>query len=149
MALRSIDKCNIFMPRTVSGCVPFKLDDEGKVFVLMIQSLNRGDWIFPKGSVEHGETLEETAARETFEEAGVTGALGIGLGVIAIVSRAGNCADGNFFLLRVETEHEEYPEKHRRRHWLAIAEAEKCVERSYVQSILQRAIELLQRPAFI
>ena len=34
---------------------------------------NPRDWIFPKGHVEAGETLEETAVRELAEEAGVAG----------------------------------------------------------------------------
>ena len=31
----------------------------------------QGHWSFPKGHIEEGETLEETAIRETFEETGI------------------------------------------------------------------------------
>lgn len=33
----------------------------------------RGDWVLPKGRVESGETLEDTALREVQEESGIEG----------------------------------------------------------------------------
>jgi 8-oxo-dGTP pyrophosphatase MutT (NUDIX family) len=48
----------------------------GEPRVLLVQSRQgTGDWIFPKGHVESGETLEQTALRELQEEAGVTGSV--------------------------------------------------------------------------
>jgi 8-oxo-dGTP pyrophosphatase MutT (NUDIX family) len=41
--------------------------------VLLITSLNSKRWILPKGWLEPGLTPAESAAREAFEEAGVTG----------------------------------------------------------------------------
>jgi 8-oxo-dGTP pyrophosphatase MutT (NUDIX family) len=44
----------------------------GKVLVLYKNYKNRYEgWVLPKGTVESGETHEETALREVFEEAGV------------------------------------------------------------------------------
>lgn len=43
--------------------------DQGKVLVL---HKARGGWVLPKGRVEAGESLEETALREVQEEAGVS-----------------------------------------------------------------------------
>ena len=43
--------------------------------VLLITSLNTRRWILPKGWLMPDMTLTETAAREAFEEAGVTGAI--------------------------------------------------------------------------
>ena len=31
----------------------------------------RGEWVLPKGRVEKGESLEQTAIREVFEESGL------------------------------------------------------------------------------
>lgn len=43
--------------------------DHGKVLVL---HKTRGGWVLPKGRVEAGESLEETALREVCEESGVS-----------------------------------------------------------------------------
>jgi NUDIX domain len=58
--------------RLVTGCVPIL--EGGKI--LLASSSRKPDWIFPKGGWEQDETLEESAIRECFEEAGVTGVLG-------------------------------------------------------------------------
>jgi 8-oxo-dGTP pyrophosphatase MutT (NUDIX family) len=47
------------------------------VEVLLVTSLNSKRWILPKGWIEPGLTAAENAAREAFEEAGVTGKIGI------------------------------------------------------------------------
>lgn len=50
------------------GTVPFTVED-GKILFLLIQSKENGNCGFPKGHMEGNETEEETALRETFEEA--------------------------------------------------------------------------------
>lgn len=44
------------------------LDADGRVLLVRYRS---GAWAFPKGHVEPGETLEQTAVREVHEETGV------------------------------------------------------------------------------
>jgi 8-oxo-dGTP pyrophosphatase MutT (NUDIX family) len=44
---------------------------DGDVQILMIQDL-LGRWTIPKGHVEEGESLEQTAVREVAEETGLT-----------------------------------------------------------------------------
>jgi 8-oxo-dGTP pyrophosphatase MutT (NUDIX family) len=46
---------------------------KGRDEVLLIRGLRSGKWGIPKGGVEAGETTSEAAAREAFEEAGVSG----------------------------------------------------------------------------
>jgi len=49
---------------------------DGDITVLLVSSKKEpGNWIFPKGHVERGESAAEAALRETEEEAGVDGAL--------------------------------------------------------------------------
>jgi len=62
--------------RTVSvvsaGGVVF--DARGRV--LLLRRTDEGTWCFPKGHVEPGETLKETAAREIREECGLACTIG-------------------------------------------------------------------------
>ena len=52
------------------GALVFYLKNN-KEQVLLIKHSNSGHWSFPKGHVEAGETLEETAKREVLEETGL------------------------------------------------------------------------------
>ena len=58
--------------RLTTGCVPIMKDGR----ILFCSSSRKEAWILPKGGWESDETLEESAMRETFEEAGVLGVLG-------------------------------------------------------------------------
>ena len=54
---------------------------EGKMVVLVVHRTRYGDVSIPKGKVDPGETLPQTAAREIEEETGLQVALGVPLGV--------------------------------------------------------------------
>lgn len=57
------------MKEISSGCIAYKRENS-EIYLLMI--LDRfGYWTFPKGKVEEGESLEETAIRELKEETGI------------------------------------------------------------------------------
>ena len=53
-----------------AGGVVYRRGDEGGVEILMIQD-RLGRWTIPKGHVEEGESLEQTALREVAEETGL------------------------------------------------------------------------------
>jgi len=56
------------MKEVSAGCIVYRRNN--KVYLLMI--LDRfGYWTFPKGKLEEGESLEETAVREVKEETGI------------------------------------------------------------------------------
>ena len=60
------------MSKEVSaGGVVFLRDSFGNINYLLIQSKNWKNWAFPKGHVDEGETKEQTAIREIFEETGL------------------------------------------------------------------------------
>lgn len=52
--------------------VPFRRRGE-RIEICLITSLKKGNWILPKGIIDPGETLEETALKEALEEAGLHG----------------------------------------------------------------------------
>lgn len=50
-----------------------RANDEGRTEVLLVTSRDSKRWVLPKGAVEKKESSSQAAAREAFEEAGVTG----------------------------------------------------------------------------
>jgi 8-oxo-dGTP pyrophosphatase MutT (NUDIX family)/phosphohistidine phosphatase SixA len=56
--------------------------EKGSLEVLIIHRPRYGDWSWPKGKLDPGETTPECAVRETFEEVGVSVKLGIPLATI-------------------------------------------------------------------
>jgi 8-oxo-dGTP diphosphatase len=62
---------------------------EGKLRVLLISRTRYRDWTLPKGKVDPGETLAETAVREIREETGIRVSLGVPVGVSRYVMPTG------------------------------------------------------------
>ena len=54
-----------------AGCVPYRVR-KGQLEVCLITT-RKGRWGFPKGIIDPGETREETALKESEEEAGLVG----------------------------------------------------------------------------
>jgi 8-oxo-dGTP diphosphatase len=67
-----------------AGAVVWRLI-EGKLMVLVIHRTAYADVTLPKGKVDPGETLAETAVREVFEETGVHGVVDRKLGDVRYV----------------------------------------------------------------
>ncbi|MDL5351040.1 NUDIX hydrolase [Microbacterium sp. zg-YB36] len=63
-----------------AGGVVWRVVD-GKLLVLLIHRTRYRDVTLPKGKVDPGETLAETAVREIHEETGIRVSLGVALGV--------------------------------------------------------------------
>jgi len=61
-------------PRPAVGVVVFRTVENGATEVLLVKrdkAPSRGLWAVPGGSIELGETLEQAAEREVYEETGV------------------------------------------------------------------------------
>ena len=63
-----------------AGAVCWRIVD-GKMMVLVIHRTVHGDVTIPKGKVDPGESLPQTAVREILEETGLAVALGVPVGV--------------------------------------------------------------------
>lgn len=59
-------------PRQIAA-LPFWISPEGSLEVFLVTSRGSRRWIIPKGNPIRGLTPKEVAAREAYEEAGLTG----------------------------------------------------------------------------
>ena len=94
-------------------------------------------WIFPKGHIEHGEKAEETAVRETREEAGVEGEP---LGPVGKPLEFDNGRERvrvQYFLMRAKSERPS-PEGRAKR-WFSIEDAAKEVRYNDARRLLALA----------
>src|SRR5205085_5647367 len=60
-------------PRGQSAALPWRRTGKGDLEVLLITSRETRRWVIPKGWPIKGKSSAKSAAREAFEEAGVTG----------------------------------------------------------------------------
>lgn len=60
---------------TAAGAVMWRPGPDGPE-VAVVHRPKKSDWSFPKGKPEPGESVEQTARREVFEETGMTPVLG-------------------------------------------------------------------------
>ena len=69
-------------PVLAAGAVIWKITPKGKLRILVVHRTQHKDVSLPKGKLDPGETLPETAVREIAEETGLIVALGAPLGVV-------------------------------------------------------------------
>ncbi len=64
-----------------AGGVIVRDSGSGTLEFCLVHRPQYDDWTFPKGRVENGESIDETAHREILEEAGITAAIVPGVSV--------------------------------------------------------------------
>jgi 8-oxo-dGTP pyrophosphatase MutT (NUDIX family) len=129
-----------------AAAVPFRCGPSGPEF-LLITSRGRGDWIFPKGIVEAGETPAMTAAKEAGEESGIAGAVeGPAFASYAETRRQAR-REVEVFLFRYQGDLPRWDEgRFRRRRWCGFEEATALIRRRELAEILARAHRILASP---
>ena len=100
-----------------SGVVAYRCE-KGKEPVILVVSARtyKNQWVFPVGSVEKGESLENAARRECEEESGYRVNIGDRLDSIETL-KDGHAKRFTFFLATIEGETDEW-EMDRQRKWL-------------------------------
>jgi 8-oxo-dGTP pyrophosphatase MutT (NUDIX family) len=103
-----------------AGAVVVSLSGPAPRVLLVTSRSNPAHWLFPKGHVEAGETVEEAAVREAEEEAGVRGRLLDRCGSISF-SHDGKTYRVDYVLLL--TEDDGRPERGRTLGWFSYEDA--------------------------
>ena len=116
-----------------TGALPWRLSKGRKPEVLLVTGRRSGRWMIPKGWPMAGKSLADAAAREAFEEAGISGTVDpTPLGSFRH-AKSGFFGTTNVEIvvhsLSVETELVDWPERGERdRQWFPIKKALAAVE---------------------
>jgi 8-oxo-dGTP pyrophosphatase MutT (NUDIX family) len=111
---------------------------------MLVTSRETRRWIIPKGWPHKGKTPHRSAAREAFEEAGVTGAVSTrSIGSFSYEKRLKRGAlvecEVLVFALRVQGQNNKWPErKEREVKWLSASAAAKTVREPQLGEIIRR-----------
>lgn len=134
-------------PRILQACaVPYRINEAGELEFCLITSSGRGDWIFPKGIIDPGETPKTTAVKESREEAGLHGTIeGKPLGEYEY-SKWDASLRVTAYLMRVTAEDKTWDEaEFRQRCWYTAKEAKKLIRRNKLQTLLDAALTRLEK----
>src|SRR3954462_3527637 len=106
-----------------AAAVPFRVLDDGRIEVMLIRRKDK-PWGIPKGGVDVGRTLRDTALNEAAEEAGGHGeVLEDALGEFMYQKKKGECLV-SVYAMRVTSIDEHFLEEDfRERKWVVIDEA--------------------------
>ncbi|NIP30805.1 MAG: NUDIX domain-containing protein [Candidatus Dadabacteria bacterium] len=100
-----------------AGTIAYRNNDSGNIEVLLVSSRKHKDsWVFPVGTVEKNETLEQAAKRECVEESGYIVELENNIDTTTI-ENPDEINIFTFFSARVIGETDDY-EKDRKRIWI-------------------------------
>lgn len=88
-------------PVLAAGAVCWREGADGAVEILLVHRTQHRDCSIPKGKVDPGETLPETAVREIAEETGLLVGLGVPLGVVEYTLPNGRPKQVSYWAARV------------------------------------------------
>jgi 8-oxo-dGTP pyrophosphatase MutT (NUDIX family) len=123
-----------------SGVIPYTIKD-GKLLLLLITSISKGNWIIPKGIIDDGFSPQESAMNEAYEEAGVRGQIDNKIiGAYNYHKWGGRC-EVQVFAYAVTEMLDEWPEMHmRERAWFSKENAAEQIKNPDLRDVVQRFI---------
>ena len=112
-----------------SSVIPYRLN-AGQFEILIISSSKNNHWVIPKGIADPGHTLQESAAKEAWEEAGVEGQVAqTALGNYSYSKWRATCTVAVYpMAVSHQLPEDEWQECHRGRRWLPAKEAIKLLK---------------------
>jgi 8-oxo-dGTP pyrophosphatase MutT (NUDIX family) len=130
--------------RVQYGALPYRLDDDASIKVLLVTSRETKRWIIPKGWPIKGLKPSKAAAREAYEEAGVRGRIaGRAFGHYVYEKRLEDRGTTvpcqvEVFPLLVKRQSKDWPEsKQRTARWFSAAEAAALVDNDQLYNLIR------------
>jgi ADP-ribose pyrophosphatase YjhB (NUDIX family) len=129
-----------------SCVIPYRISN-GSIELLLITSIKKQKWIFPKGFIEFNLSAFESAKKEAYEEAGVIGENEtVELGSFDL-KKKNQTSHVKIFSMEVTKELKDYPEKNlRKRKWFTVKEALENIENSDIKNFVNK-LEMKVKPA--
>jgi 8-oxo-dGTP pyrophosphatase MutT (NUDIX family) len=126
-----------------SGVIPYRLNkgeaSGEQLEVLLITSRKRKRWLIPKGIIECSMRPQDSAAKEAYEEAGVTGCVSDVLIGTYTYNKWGGICKVKVFPFKVTEVLEDWPEADiRDRQWVSIEEAANRMKEDSLKAILRK-----------
>ena len=120
-----------------SAVIPYRRTKSG-IEILLVTSRGGKRWIIPKGIIDPGTTALESARKEAYGEAGVSGPVGsTALGKYQYEKWGGTCTV-KVFPMEVDSELDTWPEDStRRRKWMSVKEVKKAIEEPDLNKLIR------------
>jgi 8-oxo-dGTP diphosphatase len=137
-------------PVLAAGALCWRVTAKGEVKVLLVHRPGHRDTSLPKGKVDPGETLPETAVREIAEETGLIIGLGTFLGIVEYVMPNGREKHVYYWAAEVPKEARANStfvpnDEIESLHWVTLAKARKRLSYPHDVDILDRFAELYEQ----
>lgn len=121
-----------------SGVIPFR-KYKGEIEILLVTTL-KGNWTIPKGIIEDNHTPQESALKESVEEAGVWGIVSKNkVGSYKFKKWGGTC-NVKVYTMEVTKVFKKWEEDHfRERLWVSVEKAQKMIKKKKLIKLILRA----------
>jgi 8-oxo-dGTP diphosphatase len=126
-----------------AGGIPWR-DADGGLEVVVIHRSHYDDWTFPKGKLDPGETWEQAAVREVWEETGIVAVLAHEIGGTRYRDRHGRDKQVRYWSMPVAADAGfEAGDEVSERRWVRPDEAARLLTHDHDRGVLQTLLELL------